>query len=115
MCPLHCVIQLCHSLRCETTFILKGIQKHPTVDEPITSWTVCVVQDILVPHLFPRSAQSSCACERWACLCVTEGTSLTELHYAGAASDFCAFTGIMCFRITLLLVAYEQFIENVAL
>lgn len=31
------------------------------VDEQITSRTLCVVQDILVPLLFPRNVQPSCA------------------------------------------------------
>lgn len=57
-----CHSALCHSLQCETTFIPTRLQEHPTVDEPVTSWTVRVVQDILVPHLLPRNALSSCAC-----------------------------------------------------
>lgn len=96
-----CHSVLCHSLQCEPTFILKGIKKHPTVDEPFTSWTVCGAQDILVSHLLPRNAQSSCAYVRCACLCVTEETSLRELHDAGAASR------IMCFTVNLFIETLE--------
>lgn len=74
---------LCLSTSARDTETFKCWWANRTMDDPRT-----VVQDILVPYLLPRNAQSSCA---WVC----EWTSLAELHYAGAAPDLCAFTRIV--------------------
>ncbi len=75
--------------------------------ETSNCWWANRVMDSLCSTGHPGSSPTSQKCSAQLCMCVlhvfvsawmcvTQGTSLTELHYAGAAPDLCAFTIKSC-------------------